>query len=168
MLGGCGITSWQSNSQVVHATAPTPLGPWRREPGVTLHVWAHCPNAAVAPDGTVILPRLWCSPRKCVASTIIIVNVILADSRYRLPQHVVTDSLLKYWSDIELAQRITYLMYMTDRSAPCCTLSTVTLVWHCHQVPTRGSGVVQGRSTHVLKRRAVLQERRKPVWVSTS
>jgi len=64
MLGGCGITSWQSNSQVVHAVADSPLGPWTRTPGVTLHVWAHCPNGAVSPDGAILLPRLWCTPLK--------------------------------------------------------------------------------------------------------
>ena len=63
MLGGCGLTAWQSNSQVIHAVAPTPFGPWERE-GVTLHTWAHCPSAAVSPDGVIILPRLWCSPIK--------------------------------------------------------------------------------------------------------
>jgi hypothetical protein len=36
MLGSCGLTSWQSNSQVVHAVSSSPLGPWKRE-GVTLH-----------------------------------------------------------------------------------------------------------------------------------
>ena len=69
MLGSCGIESWQSNSQVIHATSSSPLGPWRREPGVTLHVWAHCPNGAVTPDGVVLLPRLWCTPRKYPAGT---------------------------------------------------------------------------------------------------
>ena len=63
MLGGCGLTSWQSNSQVIHAVAPSPFGPWERE-GVTLHTWAHCPSAAVSPGGVFILPRLWCSPIK--------------------------------------------------------------------------------------------------------
>ena len=53
-----------SRWQVVHATAPSPLGPWTRNPGVTLHVWSHCPNAAVTPDGAILLPRLWCTPRK--------------------------------------------------------------------------------------------------------
>ena len=49
---------------MVHAVAEAPTGPWQRQPGVTLHVWAHCPNAAATPNGAILLPRLWCSPRK--------------------------------------------------------------------------------------------------------
>lgn len=37
-LDGCGVTSWQTNSQIVHAVADTPYGPWTRE-GVSLHAW---------------------------------------------------------------------------------------------------------------------------------
>ena len=31
MVGGCGITTWLTNSQVVHYTADAPTGPWTRE-----------------------------------------------------------------------------------------------------------------------------------------
>jgi hypothetical protein len=63
LLDGCGVTSWQTNSQIVHATAAGPMGPWTRK-GVALHPWSHCGTVAVAPDGTMIQPRLWCSPVK--------------------------------------------------------------------------------------------------------
>ena len=39
------------------------MGPWTRK-GVALHPWSHCGTVAVAPDGTMIQPRLWCSPVK--------------------------------------------------------------------------------------------------------
>ena len=42
---GCGVTSWQTNSQIVHVVGPSPMGPWRRE-GVALHAWSHCGTVA--------------------------------------------------------------------------------------------------------------------------
>lgn len=55
LTGGCGITSWQSNSQVVHWTSATPLtGPWNRT-HVALPPETTCPSAAVAPDGTLVM-----------------------------------------------------------------------------------------------------------------
>lgn len=57
MTRGCGLTSWETNSQIAHATAPTPAGPWTRQDTV-LGVWAHTPSAAVARDGTIVLFHL--------------------------------------------------------------------------------------------------------------
>ena len=65
---GCGVTSWQTNSQIVHVVGTSPTGPWRRE-GVALHAWSHCGTVAVAPDGVMIQPRLWCSPAKYANGT---------------------------------------------------------------------------------------------------
>lgn len=62
-LEGCGVTSWQTNSQIVHAVSDSPTGPWQRM-GMSLHAWSHCGTVAVAPDGVMIQPRLWCSPEK--------------------------------------------------------------------------------------------------------
>ena len=54
MVGECGITTWQTNSQVVHYTADTPTGPWTRQ-DVVLPVWGHCPSAALTPNNTVVM-----------------------------------------------------------------------------------------------------------------
>lgn len=54
MVGNCGITTWQSNSQVVHLTSDTPTGPWTRQ-GVAIPLWAHCPSVAVTPNDTVVM-----------------------------------------------------------------------------------------------------------------
>ena len=54
MEEGCGLTSWQSNSLIAHAVAPSPNGPWQRV-GQTSGVWSHNPATAVAPDGTLLL-----------------------------------------------------------------------------------------------------------------
>jgi hypothetical protein len=54
MVGGCGITTWLTNSQVVHYTADAPTGPWTRE-DVALPVWGHCPSAALTPNDTVVM-----------------------------------------------------------------------------------------------------------------
>ena len=65
MTRGCGLTSWETNSQIAHATAPTPAGPWTRQDTV-LGVWAHTPSAAVARDGTScssILAAVWAAAR---------------------------------------------------------------------------------------------------------
>jgi hypothetical protein len=51
MVEGCGITSWQSNSQLTHYTAQTPRGPWQRK-DVAVPVWAHCATAAAVPNKT--------------------------------------------------------------------------------------------------------------------
>lgn len=53
-VGGCGVASWRTNSQVVHFSAPSPKGPWQRK-DVALPIWASCPSAAVAPNGTIVM-----------------------------------------------------------------------------------------------------------------
>eukprot|EP00936_MAST-01D_sp_MAST-1D-sp1_P002992 g2992.t1 len=53
-VGHCGVTTWQTNSLVAHFTASEPSGPWERR-GVALPVWSHCPSAALAPNGTVVM-----------------------------------------------------------------------------------------------------------------
>lgn len=57
MTRGCGLTSWETNSIVSHATANSPNGPWVRR-GTVLDVWAHAPSAVVAADGTIALFHL--------------------------------------------------------------------------------------------------------------
>ena len=57
MSRGCGLTSWETNSLISHAVAPTPDGPWTRK-GTALGVWAHTPSAIVARDGTIVLFHL--------------------------------------------------------------------------------------------------------------
>ena len=65
MSRGCGLTSWETNSLISHAVAPTPDGPWTRK-GTALGVWAHTrptrrPRsslAIVARDGTIVLFHL--------------------------------------------------------------------------------------------------------------
>jgi hypothetical protein len=54
MERGCGLTSWETNSVISHATSSSPHGPWARE-GTTLGVWSHTPSTAVAHDGTILL-----------------------------------------------------------------------------------------------------------------
>ena len=53
-VGGCGITTWQTNSQVVRYSAISPKGPWTRQNVIT-HPQSTCPSAALAPNGTVVL-----------------------------------------------------------------------------------------------------------------
>eukprot|EP00049_Salpingoeca_infusionum_P011695 m.204046 g.204046 ORF g.204046 m.204046 type:complete len:428 (+) comp15005_c0_seq2:148-1431(+) len=43
MVGGCGLNYWTHNSQVVHATSPTPQGPYIKQ-DVALLPWAHNPQ----------------------------------------------------------------------------------------------------------------------------
>ena len=51
MVDGCGLNSWRTNSQVVHATARAgPGGPWARQ-GVVWPVFAHEPNVVRGPSG---------------------------------------------------------------------------------------------------------------------
>ena len=51
---GCGITSWMTNSLVVHATASNPAGPYDVK-DVSLLPWSHNPGTAVAPDGRLLM-----------------------------------------------------------------------------------------------------------------
>ena len=50
----CLLGSYGVASQVVHMTAPSPLGPWTRR-GVALPGFAHNPQALLAPNGSVVL-----------------------------------------------------------------------------------------------------------------
>lgn len=50
----CGLSAWTRGSQVVHATAPTPLGPFTRT-SVVVAPWAHNPQVLRAPDGKYVL-----------------------------------------------------------------------------------------------------------------
>ena len=49
MVGGCGLSTWQTNSRCVHAVAPTLDGPFERA-DVAVDVWCHNPHV-VAFDG---------------------------------------------------------------------------------------------------------------------
>jgi len=58
MANGCGLGAWTRGSQVVHASAPTPLGPFTRGPAgadVVVPAWAHNPQQIRAPDGTYVI-----------------------------------------------------------------------------------------------------------------
>ena len=57
MLAGCGISSWTHNSQSVHFTATSPLGPYTRK-DVTQPRFSHNPSATVLPDGSWLLYHL--------------------------------------------------------------------------------------------------------------
>eukprot|EP00041_Stephanoeca_diplocostata_P005948 m.71682 g.71682 ORF g.71682 m.71682 type:complete len:549 (+) comp16090_c0_seq1:181-1827(+) len=52
--GSCGLTSWQSNSQVTHVVASSPLGPYKRME-VAVPVWTHNPIVRTMPDGTLVM-----------------------------------------------------------------------------------------------------------------
>ena len=75
-VGNCGVTAWQTNSQIVRFSSPSPRGPWKRNE-VSLPLWAHCGSAAVAPNGTVVMwsfrgskkPRMGLDPQgqRCIA-----------------------------------------------------------------------------------------------------
>ena len=72
MVDGCGITSWQSNSQLTHYTARTPSGPWERK-DIAVPLWAHCATVAVVPNKTgttLIMTHMsrGAKARKCLAS----------------------------------------------------------------------------------------------------
>ena len=49
MVNGCGMEAWTSNSEVVHAIATRPEGPYRRF-ATALPLWAHGPQVARGPD----------------------------------------------------------------------------------------------------------------------
>jgi hypothetical protein len=53
-VGACGVTAWQTNSQVVRFAAASPKGPWARKE-LSLPVWAHCASAAASPNGSVVM-----------------------------------------------------------------------------------------------------------------
>eukprot|EP01007_Sphenomonas_quadrangularis_P002684 NODE_443_length_1479_cov_149.490210_g327_i0.p1 GENE.NODE_443_length_1479_cov_149.490210_g327_i0~~NODE_443_length_1479_cov_149.490210_g327_i0.p1 ORF type:complete len:402 (+),score=90.41 NODE_443_length_1479_cov_149.490210_g327_i0:45-1250(+) len=54
MVESCGLTSWQTNSRIVHATSSVIDGPYTRK-NVTVPIWSHNPAIVQAPDGTLIL-----------------------------------------------------------------------------------------------------------------
>jgi hypothetical protein len=54
MTHECGINSWKTNSQIVHATAAAPQGPWdRRE--VVVAEFAHEPDVVRGPSGEWVM-----------------------------------------------------------------------------------------------------------------
>jgi hypothetical protein len=57
MANECGLSAWTKGSQVVHATAPTPLGPFTRAPvaSVVVAPWAHNPQVIRAPEGKYVI-----------------------------------------------------------------------------------------------------------------
>eukprot|EP00664_Eupelagonemidae_sp_cell27_P008281 gene8281-3231_t len=59
MSNSCGMSTWTSNSQVVHATAAAPEGPYQRR-GVVDPPFSHNPTVARAPDGTWVLYHIGC------------------------------------------------------------------------------------------------------------
>lgn len=54
MVNGAGIKTWISNSQVVHAVADKPTGPYKRK-AVVWPVFAHEPTVARAPTGEYVM-----------------------------------------------------------------------------------------------------------------
>lgn len=58
MVNHCGLETWHPNSQIVHATSPTPSGPFTKVQ-VVMHHYAHGPSVARDPiSGTWILTHL--------------------------------------------------------------------------------------------------------------
>eukprot|EP01061_Rhynchopus_euleeides_P016215 TRINITY_DN27445_c0_g1_i1.p1 TRINITY_DN27445_c0_g1~~TRINITY_DN27445_c0_g1_i1.p1 ORF type:complete len:524 (+),score=121.16 TRINITY_DN27445_c0_g1_i1:173-1573(+) len=64
MLGHCGLDSWASNSQIMHATSETALGPYIFKE-VLFDSFSHEADVKVAPDGTLLMamtqrvPNTW-------------------------------------------------------------------------------------------------------------
>jgi hypothetical protein len=54
MVGNCGIGSWLSNSEIVHATANSPTGKFAVD-SVVWPIWAHEPTVARAPSGEFVM-----------------------------------------------------------------------------------------------------------------
>eukprot|EP01061_Rhynchopus_euleeides_P009991 TRINITY_DN19312_c0_g1_i1.p1 TRINITY_DN19312_c0_g1~~TRINITY_DN19312_c0_g1_i1.p1 ORF type:complete len:506 (+),score=67.49 TRINITY_DN19312_c0_g1_i1:125-1519(+) len=54
MLNHCGMSSWGGNSQVIHATSSTPLGPYTMK-DVVFPSFSHEPDVKVALDGTLVM-----------------------------------------------------------------------------------------------------------------
>lgn len=54
-VGGCGLSSWGGNSQIVHAVSKNPAGPYAKI-GVAVERWAHNPKLARTADGNY---HLW-------------------------------------------------------------------------------------------------------------
>lgn len=73
MARHCGLSTWQSNSVITHATAAAPEGPYFAEEGV-LGWFAHNPKPARAPDGSWLVFHIGCggdagTPRNCTNGT---------------------------------------------------------------------------------------------------
>ena len=58
MANECGLGTWQQNSQVVHAVAATPAGPFERI-DVVVPPLSHNPQVMIAPDGTAVIYTLF-------------------------------------------------------------------------------------------------------------
>eukprot|EP01052_Picozoa_sp_SAG31_P026625 SAG31_NODE_2428_length_5715_cov_6.736111_6_plen_341_part_00 len=58
MANECGLGTWQQNSQVVHAVAATPAGPFQRV-DVVVPPLSHNPQVMIAPDGTAVIYTLF-------------------------------------------------------------------------------------------------------------
>eukprot|EP00040_Diaphanoeca_grandis_P002487 m.21872 g.21872 ORF g.21872 m.21872 type:complete len:499 (+) comp13590_c0_seq1:256-1752(+) len=54
IANACELGDYGTASQVIHMSAPSPLGPWTRV-GVALAGFAHNPQAFLAPNGSVVL-----------------------------------------------------------------------------------------------------------------
>ena len=59
--GGCGLTSWGSNSFAHHSVADSPLGPFSFV-GAALPFYSHNVQPVVAPDGTVLIFKIGMFP----------------------------------------------------------------------------------------------------------
>ena len=58
MANECGLSAWTRGSQVVHASAASPTGPFLRGPAgadVVVPAWAHNPQVIRAPDGNYVI-----------------------------------------------------------------------------------------------------------------
>ena len=56
MVNGCGLGDWTTNSEVVHAVAASPAGPYELSASpIVLPPFAHDTNAIVAPTGEIVL-----------------------------------------------------------------------------------------------------------------
>lgn len=67
MSNGCGMGTWTTNSQVVHATSSLPEGPYERQ-AVINPAFSHNPTVSRAPDGTWVLYHIGCgdaAPTQC-------------------------------------------------------------------------------------------------------
>lgn len=59
MKNKCKLNSWRSLSQVIHAVAEDPLGPYERL-GVAVNTESHNPVVSRAPDGTYVMLTIGC------------------------------------------------------------------------------------------------------------
>ena len=54
MSAGCGINAWETNSQIVHITSHSPLGPYQRQ-NLVWPIFAHEPDVVRAPNGDWVM-----------------------------------------------------------------------------------------------------------------